>query len=177
MVKIQINKTLQGFSLVEIIVVLAIIGLLVGIAIPAILAAQRSSRQTAQEAVINTIRTGYSSNYTKTAINSYLNVNSCPTSTFNKSNGRYENVGSNVGPNQVYFVVSAPGPTATSPVECVRFENKSQFTIQRRFVPNATASSCQSNASSQTTVVFIDNGNTLFYCNEDGVGKEFPYKS
>lgn len=176
MAKIKINNQLKGFSLVEIIVVLAIIGLLVGIAIPAILAAQRSSRQTAQEAVMNTIRTGYSSNFTKTAFRSFIIAptnNLCPTSV---SSTAYAQT-STVNPNSRFFIVSTSNGSNSGPgvsIECFSVENRSQFNIHR--LVSGTCSDANNRSDGQN-IRFIDNGTTLFYCTEDGSSKEFPYRS
>jgi prepilin-type N-terminal cleavage/methylation domain-containing protein len=59
------EKNKKGFTLVELLVVLAIIGLLAVIAIPIILNAQKKSRDTARLKQLQSIQAGASSVYTK----------------------------------------------------------------------------------------------------------------
>jgi prepilin-type N-terminal cleavage/methylation domain-containing protein len=69
-----LSKTKLGFTLVELMVVLGIIGLLVGLATPAIIAAQRGSRNTNRLKQVEAIRNGmadYFSQYNDSAINVY----------------------------------------------------------------------------------------------------------
>jgi type IV pilus assembly protein PilA len=144
-------KTSKGFTLVELLVVLAIIGLLAAIGIPAILNAQRASRNTSRlkqlEAVRNSM-SDYATRYNTTAgVVIVAAGTSCTTVTTNTN--------------------SASGPRA-----CIKTGNNADtraITVDSNNSNSFTeAASCPA-VSNTSPVVFIEtSSSTLTLCNEGG---------
>ncbi|BDQ04699.1 MAG: hypothetical protein KatS3mg084_0217 [Candidatus Dojkabacteria bacterium] len=159
----------KGFSLVELMVVLAIIGVLASISIPIILNVQRDSRDSQRLKQLDSIRIAASKYYTEynEDINIYttLSGNTCTTPVGNVSTPPTSST-------ITYYICGANNPSAS---RMVPVQLTSGFYLSR-----PSNSACTTESTGKSIVFYIDsqtNGpGRIVMCNEGGGTRVLEYK-
>lgn len=177
-----ICKNLKGFSLLELMVVLAIMGLLAGIAVPIILTVQRDSRDAQRLKQLEAISIGAAKFYTEYGVNLDVYMGgSVPSSTVsnNPCSGAiptttYTNPPS--GDTFIYYICAAQSPTSTRVVQ-VTLTNG--YYLRKSSSPTSCGGS---NVSKNKEIVFRiapGSANTqgfIILCKESGGEHRLEYK-
>jgi prepilin-type N-terminal cleavage/methylation domain-containing protein len=150
----NINKKTKGFTLVELLVVIAIIGLLAAIGIPAILNAQKASRNLTRNSQLLAVRNSMTDYFTRYNIDPVLKPGT--------------GLAGDAWPNANLIVTDSVN-TATRQIAV---NSTDQHTYQL-----VTAVVACTNPSANKNIIFYTTATTINYCKEGGGEDSYTFKN
>ena len=157
-----------GFTLLELMVVLAIIGILSSIAVPMVLTVQRNSRDSERVKQLDAVRVAASQFYTRYGadIDVYKSSN-CLASTLVSASE------SSTSDTNTYYICASANPSSRRVIEVTL---TSGFFLKR-----SSANSCPERSTGKQIIFYIDRGSTgsqgfFVLCRESGGEERMEYK-